>query len=221
MAEGIASLVLSALSIFPLIFDVSHKLEDFFSDYKHLGRDVEKLRFRFSAEERRLNSLHAILFQPEKFPYINASERLAEKLPADVLQEIVEMLYQLERFLSEFSMTKKNFQMLQPSEQATAANRSPMESEAVADPDRLKALNDERIKIGVSQEKTLSRSISWRQKTLWAVYDKRKTESFICEFEQWNLRIRQLLEDTWWPLSIFRTVESLRFLQTSNELKIL
>lgn len=216
MAEA-AGLVLSAVSIFPLVFDLSGKVRNFFLDYKCFGRQAEKLRLRFSVEERRLNSFHAILFQPGMFPFIDASTCLAEKLPVDALQEIIEMLCQLERLLSEFVIIKKFFQAPQLPEQTVTTAQGPTEPEAVTNLNSLMSPKNELLEA----EKILSRSISWRQKTLWAMYDKKKAESFISEFEEWNMRIRRLFEDTWWPLSIFGKAENLRFLQESNELKTL
>lgn len=44
-------------------------------------------------------------------------------------------------------------------------------------------------------------SSGWARRLRWAVWDKKSAQRMVEEFEEWNNRVRQLIETVWWPLS--------------------
>ncbi|KAI5797352.1 hypothetical protein DFH27DRAFT_625475 [Peziza echinospora] len=215
MAELLGAIA-SSLALLEILARLVQETSTLISDIRLFGSDAEKLRLRFSVEERRLFALKGMLFTPldstsphttttsststttvvvkREEEHAHATSKsprcLAEHLPTEVMADIFDMLVQLERVLIQGRVLRLSFGI--PT--STTSTTSP----APANP-----------------------PLSLLKKAKWALTSKPKAESILTEFSAWNTRARMLLEDVLWPLPQFKSLAGLQTLQGNGDARTL
>lgn len=200
-----------ALGVLGLIKPLASALNDTINNERSYGSDAEKLRVRCSAQQKRLESLECVLFNPEKFPFVNG--RIWDYLPELVRGDIVGMLRQLYVLLGEYLAVKKKYELEPPQLQHTLESLfgSGDEPEVV---DRRRQLV---VSSGKEADAKSQRSASWAKRMRWAIWDKKGAQRIVEEFEEWNERLRQMIETVWWPLPFFSTSAQLLILEQDQD----
>jgi Prion-inhibition and propagation len=203
MAE-IVSLALSAVVLIKPVLKTVHEI---CADAENFGRDAEKLLLRLSIQETRLQSMERILFELGKFPTL--SGRLFDHLTSQLQNHVIRMLRQLYGLLFDFKSAKDKYT-------TTSGVNGNIELLRVPNTD-IDSLAISLLAFGEANENAHKESTPWARKARWVMWDKRRTEKMIVEFEAWNQRFCLVLESAWWPLPFFNTTSHLSALEKDQD----
>src|SRR5579862_8032663 len=184
--------------------------KNFMSSVKSTERDAELLKVRFEQLTLRYTSLQDILFEPNKFPFIEG--RLFDHLLGDqqcilqvMFQELARVLYTCYKLES-----SRNINLVRPSTEDVT-------HDITLSPQELAELFSE---AGfVPRHGSPRFRMSWRE-IRWAASTKERVEGLIDQYEEWQKRIRETMEDFWWPLSFFDKFANLQSFESDKDCKI-
>jgi hypothetical protein len=195
----------------PGLIDLTLKLlrrwKDFIVSMKTAEKNAELLSTRFEQLTRRYSSLQDVLFGENKFKFVDG--RVFDHLPADQQLILRAMFRELARLLYACYCleSSRNVNLVRSSNEDVA-------QDITLSPEELAELFSE----GAFEPKHGSTRIrmSWRNFT-WAVSTKKRVEELIDKYEEWQKRIRETLEDFWWPLSFFDKFTNLQSLELDED----
>jgi len=193
-----------ALGVIVLIKPICESVYETWTSAQNFGQDSERLRLRFAVQKTRLESFERVLFEPEKLvPGI-----FFDRLPAQIRQNVIELLRQLYGMLYDYVVLKKRWELEAKDQNALVNKSAQLSSE-----ERMAAL----IVGGKARDAEHGKSVSWVKKTWWALWEKKNSEKLVLEFEAWTERVQVLLEVSWWPLPFFSTVNQLNKLEKDED----
>lgn len=184
-----------ALGVLALLKPLVSSATDTIASERNYGSDAEKLRVRCSAQQNRLESMERVLFDVGKFPSVPG--RIWDHIPTPIQTDIVGMLRQLYALLDEFLAVKRKYDLEPPQVQQTMQL-------LLGDGDTSRM----RQRLLVSRADTtaaLQHSSGWAKRLRWAVWDKKTAQRMVEEFDEWDNRVKQLIETVWWPMPFFST----------------
>jgi hypothetical protein len=190
-----------------LILKLLDGWKNFFGAIKTAEIYGELLYIRFDHLTQRYVSLQAVLFEKEKFDFVHGM--VFEHLPSDQQNVLQSMFLELARLLYAF------FKLAQNRNLSLFGPFTGEESFDIAlSPDQVAALFAETEVIPRHGNPHLR--MSWRNFS-WAASNKKHLEALIDQYEDWLKRIRETMEDFWWPLSFFEKFSNIQALELDKD----
>jgi hypothetical protein len=179
----------------------------FFRTIKTAERDGELLYTRFDHLTQRYMSLQAVLFQDGKFDFVQGT--VFSHIPIDQQNVLQHMFLELARLLYAFFQLcqSRNISLVKPSPRDDSFDIT---------------LSPEQIAVLFLETDTVLRHgkprlrMSWRD-FAWAASNKKHVETLVDQYEDWLKRIRETMEDFWWPLSFFEKFSNLQALELDKD----
>lgn len=96
-----------AIGVIAVIKPTAEAIATLWSDTKNFGGDAERFRLRFSVQITRLDAFERVLFEANKFPFVQG--RLFDQLPENVCENFVDLLRQLYELLEKYYVVQKRY----------------------------------------------------------------------------------------------------------------
>lgn len=206
-----AGLALAAISL----IDPTIKLLDFtitfVHDARHSSKAASENGLKLSELKNRYDSLQKVLFQEEKFPFVKG--RLFDALPVKTQRLGLQMFRELPQLLYEYNAVEASYQSRQ-----TSSKQSDSSTGDILSLDELQIIFE---KEDANQELVTTPEIRvgrWRS-LMWSARGKKRSERLIAQVEDWLTRIKNLLEDVWWPLPFFEYSINLQALESDSDVQ--
>jgi len=200
--EATLSAVGLALAAIPLVPVASKLLRlwiQFIDDARDSDRDWEKIRKRFDQNCHRYASLQNVLFLDEKFPFVRG--RLFDDLPSPSQQTIFAMLRELPVLLYKYYLIESRRTGSGSQKYLDFSNNNTLASAAILNQEEMELLFREDG--WVPDEVTPKSTLFSKRNIWWAMRTKTRVEHLLVEYDEWLRRMRETVEDCWWPLSFF------------------
>jgi hypothetical protein len=193
-----------------LIHQLLERWKIFLGAMKTAERDGELLATRFDHLTQRYISLQAVLFDENKFDFIPG--RVFDHLPSDQQNVLSRMFLELARILYAFLKLgqSRNISFLKSMEQ-----EDPFD--VTLSPDQVAALFEDQSAVPRHGDPRLK--LAWGN-FAWAVSNKQHVENLISQYENWLKRIRETVEDFWWPQSFFEKFSNMQALELDKDFRM-
>jgi len=191
-----AELALAIVSLIAPTLKLLDATIAFIQDTRHSSKDAHNASTRMSQLKNRYDSLQKILFQQNKFSFIEG--RLFDQLPEETQRLGLGMFQELPQLLCEFNAIERSYySKLGPlqANQGAASTVAP-DAEEILTIEELQIIFDQDVVSpphpGISDFKSHP-----FKSLLWSARGKKRAEKLLTQVEDWLTRIRALLEDVW------------------------
>jgi hypothetical protein len=208
--------VLGAIALVPPTLSLIDFWTRFIGDVRRFGEDSAKLSLKFAQLSSRYRSLQSILFDEKKFSFLQ--KPLYDDLSESDQKTILLMLRELPRILYEHYLIEKANDVEHSHEKIqTDSDQPDLTFAVVLTPEELQAIfADGQTPEIRATSKLLSFHHIW-----WAARTKKRTQKLLSEYEDWLDRIKDTLEQSWWPLSFSEKYENLHTMEQDPDCKSL
>ncbi|KAE9369836.1 hypothetical protein N431DRAFT_485650 [Stipitochalara longipes BDJ] len=207
VVPGMVGIGLGIPGLTTLLLKLLDEWKSFFRAMKTAERDGELLYTRFDHLTQRYIALQAVLFEEGKFDFVQGT--VFQHLPADQQIVLKSMFLELARLLYAFLKLRqsRNISLVSPSTEGPPFD-------ITLSPEQITELFAETEVVPRHGNPKLR--MSWRDFS-WAASNKKHVETLMEMYEDWLKRIRETMEDFWWPLSFFDKFSNLEALESDKD----
>ena len=199
MAEAIG-LAIGAIGLVPPTVALIQCCTSFYGDIVHTDQAAREFVLKFEGLASRYDSTQRLLFEKGKFAF--AWEGLFQELSARDQRIIYAMLQALPRLLYSFYVLEKSYRV-------KALPNPPQDQDPALTSEALRLLFDDSLKPVKSERTSILSSKGWR----WTIRGNARAERLLLDFEDSLRRIRNLIEDACFPLSLLQSPANLKVVE--------
>ncbi|KAF3491799.1 uncharacterized protein GIQ15_01316 [Arthroderma uncinatum] len=203
----------AAISVAEVTIKVLTVGYSFVSDVRHYGVEAATLGLKFQQLSHSYDSLQKVLFESGKFPFLHG-EKLFDVLPEYSQKLVVQLLRELLRLLYAHFVLEQKYAA---SSQTSGSNPEFVNHFGLTVDEERILLQSTSIAPGNEPEGQKTLRLAYFVPLVWAIQGKRKAARLNKEFEDWLMRTRAVLEDTWWPLPAFNVLSNLDAVQSDPD----
>ncbi|KAF2470807.1 uncharacterized protein BDR25DRAFT_287024 [Lindgomyces ingoldianus] len=205
-----AGLVLAAIALIEPTIKLINGTLDFIQDTNNFGKDAYDLGLKMSQQKSRYDSLQKVLFEDNKFPFINGKP--FAHLPEEKQRILLAMLREIPQLLFEYYVTEVSYNLKPSREELSDSRNEEQGLPTILTSKELETIfekgSESEVFSGVLYPKT-----GKLQKMWWSVRGKKRAVKLVAQFQDWLKRIRETLEDCWWPLPFFDKSSNLQVVE--------
>jgi hypothetical protein len=208
MATAVAGLTLGALGLVAPVSKLILWWKKTIHDVRSFDEGYRESDLKFNQLSDRFDSTMAVLFDEHKFSFLHGN--LFDKLPEGRRSRIMELFEEISRALYDhytLSSTYKGWIRDPPSRELLFQN-SPITAE------EMRLIFDSTPTSPFPTEKS---SIFRRKALQWSMSGKGQAEKLNNRFDDWLKRVRDEIEDSWWPLSFFENSAHLAAVEADRD----
>jgi hypothetical protein len=203
MADITAGTILGAVGLVPPTLALINFWSHFIGDVRRFGEDSAKLSLKFAQLSSGYEALQTVLFDEKRFAFVKGS--VYDDLPKRSQDLILSMLKELPRLLYEYYVIEAANEIEHHEKDQAQSNETSLSMAVVLAPeDMQKIFSDGQVPEAKPKSSVLSFRHVW-----WAARTKKRVQKLLTEYEDWLRRIKNTVEESWWPMSFSEKYENL------------
>lgn len=207
-----------ALGAIVLIKPLADAIAETITAERGFGTNAEELRLRFSSQQKRLQALERLLFQTDK---LEGGRRIWDLIPVETQSDVIDMLRHLYELLERFLVITRKYSLVRPDQGRDAFEALFKEDGKVGKTDgNVGKLKLRQSFVGLNRAETsdfYQKRSSLTRRLRWVFRDSKSAKQIIQEFEEWNTRIKELLETVWWQMPPLATLEAVHRIESDTD----